>query len=113
MTPATEAMGAPPPLVPRVLTRRRVLTARAVALTADLVQIVGFPVFGEGFASPWNDALDVVVAGVLTALVGWHWSFVPSAAAELIPVFDLVPTWTAAVLLATRGAPPAAPRPAP
>ena len=38
----------------------------------------------------------------MLALVGWHWAFLPTFLAELIPFFDLVPTWTAAVFLATR-----------
>jgi hypothetical protein len=43
------------------------------------------------------------VAAVLVALVGWHWAFLPSFVAELVPGLDLVPTWTVAVWLATRG----------
>jgi hypothetical protein len=35
-------------------------------------------------------------------LLGWHWAFLPSAAAELIPGADLFPTWTAAVWFVTR-----------
>lgn len=103
-------MSAVKPLVPAVLTRRQVVAARTLAAAADLVQIVAFPLFGEGFASPWNDALDVAVGAALTWLLGWHWSFLPTFAAELVPLFDLVPTWSAAVLIATRGgAPPPSP----
>ena len=103
-----------PLLRPVVLTQGRVRAARALALVADFVQIVGFPVFGEGFASPWNDALDFLVGGALTWLVGWHWAFLPSFVAEIVPVVDLIPTWTAAVLFATRkGAPPPAAPPPP
>jgi hypothetical protein len=47
-------------------------------------------------------ALDVVVGIAMVALVGWHWAFVPAFLAELVPLFDLVPSWTAAVLIATR-----------
>lgn len=72
-----------------------------VALGADLLQIAVFPLFGEGFASPVNDALDLAVGIALIKLVGFHWSFLPAAAAEIVPGLDLAPTWTAAVLLAT------------
>lgn len=78
--------------------------AWALAIAADFTQIVAFPIFGEGFASPLNDALDLGIGVALLALLGWHWSFVPAFAAELIPGVDMVPTWTASVLLATRGA---------
>jgi len=90
----------------------RVRAARILAIAADAIQIGGFPLFGEGFASPYNDALDVAVGGLLIWLVGFHWAFLPSFLIELVPGVDLVPTWTGAVLLATRGqgaaeAPPA------
>jgi hypothetical protein len=81
--------------------RSRVWLARTIAVLADAVQIA-FPVFAAGAAFPLNDALDVVVALVLTSLVGWSWAFLPSFVTELIPGFDLAPTWTLAVLYATR-----------
>jgi hypothetical protein len=81
---------------------RRILAARLIALFADLLQIVLLPIFAPGAASPFNDALDVAVAALLVWLVGWNWAFVPSLAAELVPGLDLFPTWTMAVLFATR-----------
>jgi hypothetical protein len=30
-------------------------------------------------------------------LLGWHWEFLPSFAAKLVPGADLVPFWTLAV----------------
>ena len=42
-------------------------------------------------------------------LVGWHFAFLPTFVAELVPGVDLIPTWTAAVWLVTRrrkGEPP-------
>jgi hypothetical protein len=86
------------------LTRRRVVAARALAMVADSVQLGLLPVFVEGWLSPVNDVLDVVIAVAMTVLVGWHWAFVPAFISELVPVLGLVPTWTAAAFLATRGA---------
>ena len=85
------------------VTRRRIRTARALAVLADIVQIGLAPLFFAGALSIFDAALDVLMAGVLTALVGWHWAFLPAFVAELIPGFDLVPSWTLAVFLATRG----------
>ncbi len=85
--------------------------ALAIALAADALQIVFFPLFGEGALSPLEDALDIVIAILLTRLLGWHWAFLPSFAAELIPGVDLVPTWTLAVLIVNRSM-PAVPPPA-
>jgi hypothetical protein len=78
-----------------------VLAARVTAIAADVLQIGIAPLFGEGFASPFNDVLDLVVAGVLIKLLGFHWALLPALAAEAVPALDLAPTWTAAVLLIT------------
>ena len=74
--------------------------ALAVALSADLLQIIIFPMFGPGFFSPAEDVLDISVAAALWALLGWHYSFIPALVAESIPGLALVPTWTASALLA-------------
>jgi hypothetical protein len=86
----------------KAITPSRLRAARALAVAADLLQIAVLPAFSEGFLSPFNDILDVVVGGALVALVGWHWAFLPAFISEAIPVWDLVPTWTAAVWIATR-----------
>jgi hypothetical protein len=82
-----------------------VKAARIIAIAADVAQIVVFPFFVGGAASPWDDALDLLVAAAMIRLVGWHWAFLPTFFAELIPGLDLVPTWTAAVFFVTRGKP--------
>src|SRR5271163_2359641 len=76
--------------------------AWAIAIAADTLQIAAFPFFIEGAISPADSALDLIVAFVMIRLLGWHWAFLPSAAAKLIPGADLFPTWTAAVWFATR-----------
>ena len=88
----------------RALPRRRVLIARGLAAAADAIQILLFPLFGEGFASPADWILDGLMALALTRLVGFHWSYLPSTALELVPGADLAPSWTAAAWLATRRA---------
>ena len=85
------------------LTPKTVRAARLIAVTTDLLQIVLLPAFFPGGFSPVNNLVDVAVAAVLLRLVGWHWAFLPTFAVELVPFVDLVPTWTAAVFLATRG----------
>jgi hypothetical protein len=73
-----------------------------IAILADAIQIVGLPLFAEGGLSPLDTALDVAVGAILIKLLGWHWAFLPTFAAELVPGLDLFPTWTAAVYFATR-----------
>ena len=71
--------------------------AMVVAMVADAVQIVGFPLFVEGVLSPLDDILDFIAAVALVRLLGWHWEFLPSLIAELVPGLDLIPFWTLAV----------------
>ena len=83
--------------------RSRTRTAWFVAVAADAVQLALIPFFGPGLASPINDALDVAVTILLSMLLGWHWAFLPAFAVELVPMVDLVPSWTLACWIATRG----------
>jgi hypothetical protein len=76
----------------------RLRAAMILAVIADVVQLVVFPLFVEGAASPADDILDFGVAAVLVRLLGWHWEFLPSFFAKLVPGVDLVPLWTLAVL---------------
>ena len=80
--------------------RRRI--ALAIAIAADAAQIAVFPAFFSGAASPLADGLDVIVGILMVVLVGWHVAFLPSFIVELLPGVDLFPTWTIAVLVATR-----------
>jgi hypothetical protein len=75
----------------------RFRAAMMLAIIADALQIVVFPLFVEGALSPADDILDFGVAAVLVQLLGWHWEFLPSFLAKLVPGVDLVPFWTMAV----------------
>jgi hypothetical protein len=68
-----------------------------LAIIADALQIIVFPLFVEGAASPADDILDLCIGAVLVYLLGWHWEFLPSFFAKLVPGVDLVPFWTMAV----------------
>ena len=102
-----------------LLTPRRIWIARGLAVLMDLVQL--HPALE---IPPVSQIVDVATALVMTWLVGWHWAFLPTFLVEAVPIVDLVPTWTLAVLVATRGrvapaapavtvAPPAPPPPPP
>jgi len=75
----------------------RLRAAMILAIIADLLQVVVFPLFVEGATSPADDILDSCIGAVLVWLLGWHWEFLPSFAAKLVPGVDLVPFWTMAV----------------
>jgi len=75
----------------------RLRAAMILAIVADALQIVVFPLFVEGAESPADDILDLGMGALLTYLLGWHWEFLPSFLGKLAPGVDLVPLWTLAV----------------
>ena len=79
-------------------------TAMLVAILADALQLVVFPLFVAGAISPAEDLLDLGVGAVMINLLGWHWEFLPSFLAKLVPGIDLVPFWTMAVASVWRNA---------
>jgi hypothetical protein len=75
----------------------RFRTAMILAIVADALQIVVFPVFVEGAISSADDILDLGIGAAMINLLGWHWEFLPTFLAKLVPGVDLVPFWTLAV----------------
>lgn len=88
------AMNQDPVIIPD---RSHFRAAIILAILADAVQIILFPFFFEGAVSPADDLLDLGIGAVLTYVLGWHWEFLPSFFAKLVPGVDLVPFWTLAV----------------
>jgi hypothetical protein len=83
--------------------RSTIAAAYIIAIGADALEVGLAPVMSEGFASPLNNIVDAVVCIILTLMLGWHIAFLPSFMIKLLPVVDFAPTWTLAVLIATRG----------
>jgi hypothetical protein len=83
----------------RTLTPRQAGIARGLALLVDLAQWALLP----AALTPLNNAVDVATGLALVALVGWHWAFLPTFLAELVPFVELVPSWTLATMIATHG----------
>ena len=75
----------------------RMKIALAVAIVADIVQLIVFPFVIEGAVSPYDDVIDLCAASIMGVLLGWHWEFLPSFLGKLVPGVDLVPLWTLAV----------------
>ena len=86
-----------------VLTSSRIRAAYAVAIATDVLQFALGP-FGWAFA---DEILDVVALIMTTKLLGFHPLLLPSFVVELVPVIDVMPTWTGCVALvvATRKKP--------
>ena len=75
------------------LTRRRMCLALAVAVIADALQILLLP-FARTFV---ESAVDVVAMILTTWILGFHLLLLPTFVIELVPIVDLIPTWTACV----------------
>ncbi|HEV2452860.1 MAG TPA: hypothetical protein VGY98_01275 [Verrucomicrobiae bacterium] len=83
------------------LTKQKIALAFTVAVIADAIQfpmtaatatgVLAVPAEGTDFA------LDCVVMVITSTLLGFHWLFLPSFVFEIIPGFDLFPTWTGCV----------------
>ena len=86
----------------RLLPGRRLKTAFALAIAADVLQIAAFPIFFEGGFSPADDLVDVAMCAMLSWLLGWRWEFAPSFLAKLLPGVDLIPLCTLAVFSVYR-----------
>ena len=67
--------------------------ALAVAVIADALQILLLP-FAWTFV---ESAVDVVAMILTTWILGFHLLLLPTFVVELVPVVDLIPTWTACV----------------
>lgn len=93
------------------LTRWRMVLALAVAVSADGLQVGLLPVAWT-FA---QSAVDVVAMVLTMLLLGFHILLLPTFVVELIPVVDMLPTWTgcvaAVIALRKREAKSAAPPP--
>jgi hypothetical protein len=76
------------------LTRTRIVLAVAVAVTADSLQFFLGPV---GWAFP-DQAIDLLAMLLTAWAIGFHLLLLPTFIAELFPVVDMLPTWTACVI---------------
>jgi hypothetical protein len=79
-----------PPLTPN-----RVRLAYAIAATTDLLQLLLGPL---GWAGA-DEVLDVVAMILTWSVIGFHPLLLPTFVVELLPVTDLLPTWTGCVAL--------------
>lgn len=86
------------PFQGRPLSAKRKALAFGIAAAADVLQLAIFPAFAEGAASPFEDALDFIVASLLVVTLGFHWRLALAFMLELVPGADLFPTWTAVVM---------------
>ena len=100
---------------PPVLTRHRVRLAYAIAVTADVLQLMLGPL-GWTFA---DEILDVAAMILTWRVIGFHPLLLPTFVIEWLPVTDMLPTWTGCVALVValrkrqQATPPQPPAPGP
>jgi hypothetical protein len=71
----------------------RITAAFTVAVCADAAQLILGPL-GWTFA---DEVLDLVAMGLTIWLLGFHVLLLPTFAIEMLPVVDMLPTWTGCV----------------
>jgi hypothetical protein len=72
-----------------------VVSAYAVAITVDVIQLALGPV-GWLFA---DEFLDVIATILVWRLIGFHPLLLPTFVLEFLPVADMMPTWTGCVAI--------------
>ena len=77
------------------LTRSRIRAAYAVAIATDVLQF-GLGPLGWAF---FDEILDVIALIATTRLLGFHPLLLPTFIVEMVPVIDVLPTWTGCVAL--------------
>ena len=82
------------------LSKTRARTALVIAIIVDVIQIAIQTTGPFQILVDWP--LDLLTGLAMMALVGFHWAFLPTFLAEAVPWLDVVPTWTLAVMFATR-----------
>ena len=78
-----------------VLTRKRIWFAFAVAALTDSAQLLLGPL-GWAFV---DEGLDVIAMVLTTAAIGFHMLLLPTFVIELVPLADMLPTWTGCVAM--------------
>jgi len=81
------------PFRARPATRARAATALLIAAGLDALLVALGPL-GWTFA---DEVIDVAGLIALSLLLGFHPLFLPTFVIELVPVADMLPTWTACV----------------
>jgi hypothetical protein len=76
-----------------LLSRSRIVLAFAVAMAADFIQLALGPL-GWTFV---DEVIDVFTMLMATLLLGFHPLLLPTFFLELLPIVDMLPTWTGCV----------------
>jgi hypothetical protein len=71
------------------------MAAYAIAIVVDILQLALGPL-GWAFS---DEILDVAAMAALWRILGFHPLLLPTFVLEVVPVADLLPTWTGCVAL--------------
>jgi hypothetical protein len=80
---------------PPLLTPSRVRLAYAIAVATDALQFVLGPIGWVGA----DEILDVTATALIWRVLGFHPLLLPTFLVELLPITDMLPTWTGCVAL--------------
>lgn len=71
------------------------MSAYAIAIVVDILQLALGPL-GWAFS---DEILDVAAMAALWRILGFHPLLLPTFVLEIVPIADLLPTWTGCVAL--------------
>jgi len=80
-------------LRPRPLTSSRIAAAFAIAVVVDALQLL----FGPAGWMVADEVMDVVAMVATSRLLGFHPLLLPTFALEILPVANVLPSWTGCV----------------
>jgi len=78
-----------------LLTPTRVRLAYAIGVTTDILQFALCPIGWAGV----DEVLDVIAATLTWWTIGFHPLLLPTFVLELMPLTDMLPTWTGCIAL--------------
>jgi len=77
------------------LTRGRIVAAYGVAIATDALQLI----LGQFGWAGADEILDGIAMVASTALLGFHPLLLPTFVLELVPLADMLPSWSVSVAL--------------
>jgi len=84
----------PPPVRIRKLTGPRMALAVIIAVIADGAQLL----LGPAGWIVGDQVIDAITALLTGWLLGFHWLLLPTFMLELVPLAEIIPTWTGCVI---------------
>jgi hypothetical protein len=77
------------------LTRKRLAFAMVVAMLADALQVMLAVLGPVGMLA--DEIIDIIAMILIVFAIGFHPLLLPTFVVEIVPIIEMLPTWTACV----------------